>query len=243
MYRTPLILLAVLAAAMLAVSAAGAYPVGPGSLTPARFDATLLPPAPDAAGCPALPVSMAEIPDCPPDPVHPGGTRCNYDDGNPADPCPHATVNYIIVRCDGDGSVLTVARAATAGVDDAATSCDGSYVVLDDGTLPAGDPPAPPPACPDRPSSLDPLAICPFDPDTYPAWTGDDAHAPLWTRCNYDSGDAGNPCPHSTTTSDPFYIRCDGQVWSVTRYEDGVDIGKANAEQACPNGYVDLSLP
>lgn len=102
--------------------------------------------------------------------------------------------------------------------------------------------PAPVEACPDRPSDLAPLAACPFDPDTYSLWPGADADAPLWTHCNYDSGDATVPCPHSTETTEAFYIRCDGQVWGVTRYaEDGTNIGDENAALTCPGGYVDLS--
>ncbi len=111
--------------------------------------------------------------------------------------------------------------------------------------IPADPPPAED-ACPDRPVDTTPIAACEFDPTTYYLWTGDDADAPDWTRCNYQSlpddelGDGENPCPHSDATTG--YVRCGGHVWSVDRHDaDGNDAFQANVLDVCPDGYVDLS--
>ncbi len=107
-------------------------------------------------------------------------------------------------------------------------------LVLDDPPEPVG--------CPSLPASADPLAVCPFDPATYPDWQGDDAAAPLWTRCNYDSGDPANPCPHSVVGDMDWSLRCpDGSVWAVYGAEDTAE-GIEAADASCDN-WESLSLP
>lgn len=92
--------------------------------------------------------------------------------------------------------------------------------------------------CPDSPITNDPNALCPFDPDTYYLWMGDDADAPLWTHCNYDSGSTAVPCPHDPLDDSYYYARCNdtGEVWEII----GSKSDPTNVEQACPNGYTVL---
>lgn len=96
-------------------------------------------------------------------------------------------------------------------------------------------------ACPDRPASADPVASCSFDPTTYYLWQGDDADAPLWTRCNFTSGSDADPCPHSTLGDETWSLRCpDGTVWAVQDAET-TDQGRADADGTCV-GWVSLSV-
>lgn len=160
--------------------------------------------------------------------------------------------------------LLALTIACAAALTFAATA--SSYPVIDASVpvvavttgTPTTDPPATAPApapdpapatCPDTPAGTDPIAACPFDPDEFYLWPGDDADAPLWTHCNYYSGDPNQPCPHSTASTPSFFIRCNdtGVVWSVERYGDAddpaADRSQEHADQACSGGWTDLSTP
>lgn len=115
-------------------------------------------------------------------------------------------------------------------------------------------PPVEPPAaasCPSTPSSLDPIAECPFDPTTYGQWPGDDADAPLWTRCNFDSGWPDDPCPHSRVGDSTWYFQCDaGNPDPDTAGKVGVEFGgpetdeqwRADVTDNCSGPWRSLSL-
>lgn len=147
--------------------------------------------------------------------------------------------------------LILIAAAALALAATASTA--GAYPVAPDGITPAwmdsapvapiidttdptqptttDDPtPAPEQGCPSSPTSLDPNAACGFDPLTYYLWPGDDADAPLWTRCNYDSGSAADPCPHSRVGDSTWYFQC-GRNGQDNDGEVGVEFGGPETDQ------------
>jgi hypothetical protein len=96
-----------------------------------------------------------------------------------------------------------------------------------------------------------PNFACPFDPLTYYLWLGDDADAPLWTHCNYDSGYPDEPCPHSIVGDTPWYFKCGqgsnpytaGVVGVEDAYPETDPLGQADVTDACGGGWVSLSAP
>ena len=105
----------------------------------------------------------------------------------------------------------------------------------------------PPPVaegCPSLPASLDPRSDCPFDPGPYSLWQGDDADAPLWTRCNYDSGNAGDPCPHSRVGDTVWFYRCaDGRLAESGIGPETEQAARDDATDMCGGPWESLSLP
>jgi hypothetical protein len=143
---------------------------------------------------------------------------------------------------------FAIPATATAMTTDGVHDNAAAIAATPDGLPPAG-PDAP--SCPSIPASDTPRQECPFDPATYYLWPGDDQDAPLWTRCNYDSGDANNPCPHSHIGDQPWYFRCGRGTDPDTAGTVGIEfagpetdpVAQADVTAICSGSWESLSAP